>query len=255
MGAVRPIQPVTPVNNQYLARRWDHEIFNTHRKKVAAAKAVIDNDPPRVHMHLHIKLKKLQFEAERLATIERDNRILLEKMAHIMRSGGAVDNKKEDYHLKSLNKIKRQRELLRITHENLAILKRLMTKDPHYNHKKWNLQWQVNQQYLVNISKYSHPWRQEQSPYISQIERQNMANKLINKKVHSPVKSKTTTPNPGTRSVGRTPNPVRTPVRSDTSIRRTSAKSTAKKTSTPTVDVSETPTVEVSVTPTIEANN
>lgn len=43
-----------------------------------------------------------QFEAERLATIERDNRILLEKMAHIMRKGGAVDNKKEDYHVKRL---------------------------------------------------------------------------------------------------------------------------------------------------------
>lgn len=36
-------------------------------------------------------------EGERLAIVERDNRILLEKMAYIMRTGGSVDNRKEDY--------------------------------------------------------------------------------------------------------------------------------------------------------------
>ena len=34
----------------------------------------------------------LQLEEERLATIERDNRILLEKMAFIMRTTGRIDN-------------------------------------------------------------------------------------------------------------------------------------------------------------------
>ena len=52
------------------------------------------------HRPLKSLLFVVQFEAERLATIERDNRILLEKMAHIMRAGGVVDNKKEDYHTK-----------------------------------------------------------------------------------------------------------------------------------------------------------
>ena len=46
-------------------------------------------------MHLHLKLKKLQMEEERQATVERDNRILLEKMAHIMRTRGSVDNHKD----------------------------------------------------------------------------------------------------------------------------------------------------------------
>lgn len=36
-------------------------------------------------------------EGERLAIVERDNRILLEKMAFIMRTGGSVDNRKGDY--------------------------------------------------------------------------------------------------------------------------------------------------------------
>lgn len=52
-----------------------------------------------------------------MATIERDNRILLEKMSFVMRTRGRVDNR-NDYEHKSLNKTKRQRELLRVTHEN-----------------------------------------------------------------------------------------------------------------------------------------
>ena len=58
-----------------------------------------------------------QVEEERLATIERDNRILLEKMSFIMRTKGRVDNR-NDHEFKSLNKTSRQRELLRVTHEN-----------------------------------------------------------------------------------------------------------------------------------------
>ena len=42
-------------------------------------------------------LSLFQFEAERLATIERDNRILLEKMAYVMRTSGMVDHIKHDY--------------------------------------------------------------------------------------------------------------------------------------------------------------
>ena len=53
----------------------------------------------------------------------------------------------------SLNKIKRQRELLRITHENLAILKRITTKDPHYNHKRWLYEWQVCYKKRVRLTR------------------------------------------------------------------------------------------------------
>ena len=41
----------------------------------------------------------------------------MEKMSYIMRTRGRVDNR-NDHEFKSLNKTKRQRELLRVTHEN-----------------------------------------------------------------------------------------------------------------------------------------
>lgn len=153
----RAYQPITPANNKLLKKRWDMSRYDTHRRKVQSAKAVIDNKPPQTYMHLHLKLKKLQVEEERLATIERDNRILLEKMSFVMRTQGRVDNK-NDYEHKSLNKTKRQRELLRVTHENQAILKRITAKEPHYNHLQWEDEWQINETYMDNISKYPKDW-------------------------------------------------------------------------------------------------
>ncbi|CAC5381327.1 unnamed protein product [Mytilus coruscus] len=124
-------------------------------------------------------------EEERLTTVERDNRILLQKMAYIMKYGGSVDNQKHDYKKKSLNKTKRQRELLRITHENLAILKRITAKEPHYNHLRWKHENQINQQYLNNISKFPHKWRQGQSHYKLYQMQQLAANERIRQQVET----------------------------------------------------------------------
>ncbi|XP_033627284.1 uncharacterized protein LOC117290138 [Asterias rubens] len=149
----RAYQPITPANNKLLKKRWDDRRFDRHRQKVRNAKPVLDNKPPQTYMHLHLKLKKLQVEEERLATIERDNRILLEKMYNIMRTRGRVDNT-NDYEQKSLNKTKRQREILRVTHENQAILRRILSKEANYSHQQWEHEWALNKQYMENIAKY-----------------------------------------------------------------------------------------------------
>jgi E3 ubiquitin-protein ligase TRIP12 len=108
-------------------------------------------------MHLHLKLKKLQLEEERLATIERDNRILLEKMSQIMRTNGKVDNY-NDYECKSLNRQQRLRELLRITRENQQILKRITSSRPRYNHLQWERDWHANVQLMDQISAFPPDW-------------------------------------------------------------------------------------------------
>lgn len=118
---------------------------------------MVDTKPPQTYMHLHLKLKKLQLEEERLATIERDNRILLEKMSFIMRTRGRVDNR-NNYEYKSLNREKRMRELLRVTHENQEILKRITARRPEYNHRNWERDWEKNQDYMDTISAYPRDW-------------------------------------------------------------------------------------------------
>ncbi|XP_046853606.1 uncharacterized protein CFAP97D2-like [Xenia sp. Carnegie-2017] len=149
----RAYQPITPANNMLLKKRWDNSRYNAHRYKVIHSLPVIDNKPPETYIHLHINLKKMQKQEERSALINKENRLLLEKMSSIMRTKGSVDHN-NNYQLRSLNKTKRQRELLRLTHENQAILKRLTSKEPHYNHLQWEEEWQMNKIYMNNICKY-----------------------------------------------------------------------------------------------------
>jgi len=153
----RCYQSILPTHNKLLQQRWDTTYYNEHRKKVAEARPMVDTKPPQTYMHLHLKLKKLQLEEERLAVIERDNRILLEKMAYIMRTRGRVDNK-NNYEYKSLNREKRMRELLRVTQENQEILKRITMRKPEYDHQKWLDEWEENLQFMDNISSYPRDW-------------------------------------------------------------------------------------------------
>ncbi|CAG5116833.1 unnamed protein product [Candidula unifasciata] len=153
----RSYYPILPSQNKFLQKRWDDKYYSEHVKKVRDAAPVVDTRPPATFLHLHLRLKKLQLEEERLSTIERDNRLLLEKMSYIMRTRGRVDNR-NNYMNKSLNLEKRKRELLRVTKENQLILYRINMRKPEYNHQKWQLEWEKNQKFMDNISAYPVDW-------------------------------------------------------------------------------------------------
>ncbi|EDQ87244.1 uncharacterized protein MONBRDRAFT_38031 [Monosiga brevicollis MX1] len=156
MADHRAYQPIKPAASRMLAKRWDDSAYSKHQKKLRNTKATVDNKPPKTYMHLQLKLKKLQLEEERMATVERDNRMLLEKMSTIMRTTGRVDNH-NDYSHKSLNKAKREQDLLRITHENQAILKRISSKAPHYDRHKWERDYDQSRRLQGQIARYPKP--------------------------------------------------------------------------------------------------
>ena len=58
------------------------------------------------------------WQEDRYSQIERDNRLLLEKMSHIMRKGGLDNFNNNAKYSKSLNKGARKKELQQITREN-----------------------------------------------------------------------------------------------------------------------------------------
>ena len=58
----------------------------------------------------------------------------------------------------SLNREKRMRELLRVTQENQEILKRITARRPEYNHKRWEKDWERNQDYMDAIASYPREW-------------------------------------------------------------------------------------------------
>ncbi|XP_029460478.1 uncharacterized protein CFAP97D2 isoform X2 [Rhinatrema bivittatum] len=126
----RAYQPILPCSNKYLQQKWDRTYYDEH---------------------------KMKLEEERLAVIERDNRLLLEKMSCIMRTKGRTDNK-NDYEFKSLNKEKREQELLRVSRENHAILDRLMKCEPQYRVERWQEDWEKAEQYMDSIARYPRGW-------------------------------------------------------------------------------------------------
>ncbi|KAL5476147.1 hypothetical protein EMCRGX_G026058 [Ephydatia muelleri] len=145
-------RPMTPTNNIIIQRNCDIKAYAIHRKKVDNALPLVDNKPSQRHNHMHTRLKKRQMEEERQAVIQKDNQILLENMAHIMSTKGRLDNRNE-YKQKSLNVITRQRELIRIMHENRAILKRIHHAEASHDRMQLEARWKVITERSATISK------------------------------------------------------------------------------------------------------
>ncbi|XP_033003595.1 uncharacterized protein CFAP97D2 [Lacerta agilis] len=149
----RSYQPILPCGNKYLQQKWDKATYEEHKRKIQTTKPVVDTSTPRTYGHLHLKLRKLKLEKDRLSIIERENCLLLEKMSCIMRTKGRIDNKNE-YEAKSLNRERREREFLKVSQENQAILERIMNCKPQYTVQKWNEEWQKAENYMNSIARY-----------------------------------------------------------------------------------------------------
>ncbi|XP_005394566.1 PREDICTED: uncharacterized protein C17orf105 homolog [Chinchilla lanigera] len=128
-----------------------HYLF--HRNRLQIAKPAVDTKPPVAHTHLILKLSKLQYEQKRIDRIEYENRQLCEKIASAHRGPAKVDCW-NSYFSKSLNREMRNRELMRITLENQAILKRLGDRKTHYNRHASETDWQNSRRYIRNTTRY-----------------------------------------------------------------------------------------------------
>ncbi|XP_042552941.1 uncharacterized protein CFAP97D2 [Dipodomys spectabilis] len=75
-----------------LQRAWE-KAYQDHRHKVQNAQPLVDTRAPPTFSHLHLKLKRLKLEEERLSVIDRDNRLLLQKVASAMRNKRQTDSR------------------------------------------------------------------------------------------------------------------------------------------------------------------
>ncbi|KAM3936125.1 uncharacterized protein CFAP97D2 [Leptodactylus fuscus] len=181
----RAYQPILPCGNKYLQQKWDKTYYDEHKRKVQSAKPMVDTNSPQAYVHLNLKLKKLKLEEERLSIIERDNRLLLEKMSAIMRTKGRIDNK-NNYEAKSLNKEKREQELLKVSRENQTIGDRITKCEPQYRVEKWHEDWVKAEKYMDTIAKYPRGWYAIQHP-----EKPLSGKKTVRKESVKDVKAKT----------------------------------------------------------------
>jgi len=139
-----------PIGNKQCHARFVQKCQETHKKKLHEMKCSIDNHEPKRHPHLRKNLKKEQLMEERYAEIERDNRLLLEKMSYIMRHS-SLDNDNQMQYAHSLNREQRKRELQRITRENQNILGRIQAAEPTYDHLVWAEHEKQHEEYMKNI--------------------------------------------------------------------------------------------------------
>ncbi|XP_077610142.1 uncharacterized protein CFAP97D2 [Crocuta crocuta] len=88
----RTPRPTLPCGSAWQGGSWE-KAYQHHRRRVQDAQPLVDSRAPLSLSHLHLKLKKLKLEEERLAVIDRDNRLLLEKVSCVMRTRGQTENR------------------------------------------------------------------------------------------------------------------------------------------------------------------
>ena len=154
---MRRYRKCMPRGNKHLDDKWVKHCQNLHRAKLKQMRPAIDNKPPPRFVHLEQNLKKQQMDEERYSQIERENYLLLDKMSYIMTHPQLLDEKFMGPPVtfgKSLNKDFRKRELMRITEENLQILRRIQHKEPYYNHLEWEEQARQDAEFLRIAAEY-----------------------------------------------------------------------------------------------------
>ncbi|KAJ3404732.1 hypothetical protein HDV05_006924, partial [Chytridiales sp. JEL 0842] len=156
----RRYSSVYPCANRLLAKRWDDAARERHRQKLATMKAYIDNAPPKQPGHLQLRLKRIQQEDDNLAKIERDNHILLDRMARLMTTPQGFSGLDESYHLRPAiqkptpSARKKKEELQQIEQQNQILMQRVEARGPHYNHESWDEERRLNLSYLQRITRF-----------------------------------------------------------------------------------------------------
>ncbi|XP_041937870.1 sperm axonemal maintenance protein CFAP97D1-like isoform X1 [Alosa sapidissima] len=148
----------TPGQYIHMRTMWDGHHYKYHMDRMRNVKPMVDNKAPRTYIHCHLKMKKIQMEQERLMEVERDNRLLVSRIARTMAKGG-LDNWNQEYEMLTENSGTtdlRNRELVKISLENQAVLKKIKTTKPVYDHKHWLNDFKVTRDYMNRLRKYPH---------------------------------------------------------------------------------------------------
>lgn len=141
-----------PTASKIITKKINDRNRQLHLARLQEVKSSIPRDTPQSFAHLKSNKKKTQIYEEKLGEIERENRILLDKLTTIMKipKGDSAEKKIP----KSLNREQRKKELVKITMENYAFLKRLRDKKSQYDKDYWEQERKKNERYLKNISEY-----------------------------------------------------------------------------------------------------
>jgi len=138
-------------------KSWQKKVaekdYNAYLKRVSTIKSVValDRSEPKKFSK---SMRKENERRRQYAEIDRENRLLLERLAKIMQQK-TIDNENDALkYKKSLSQTTRRQELERITDENQRLLRRIQEAEPCYNHLKWEEAAQTREVYLRNMTEF-----------------------------------------------------------------------------------------------------
>ena len=124
--------------------------MTSHLAKMGFSKA-----PKMIPKVVRANLKKRMHQDERLASIEAENARLLSQMTRIMDAPDTLSRLRRPA-VTSLNVVARRREMERVTHENLRLLKQLEAAPAYYNHRVWEAQRREQEHILSYMGMYKY---------------------------------------------------------------------------------------------------
>jgi len=170
--------------------------FNVHMKKLdeikksPTKKKEVTNDSKEGHRET-ISSQGLKFQrSEKIVAIDKDNRVLLDKLVSISRNKRTplVKTTGFDNHPGTLNSPYRKKELERIANENEAMAKRLISQKGSFNRKKLDVEFEKHQDMVKKVQKMSSP-KLEKLPPLSSPKASDDSTKLKKKKNNRKQKS------------------------------------------------------------------
>ncbi|CAG9328190.1 unnamed protein product [Blepharisma stoltei] len=142
-----------PVGNKVVDKRFKLKTQEIHEWKLKHATSSLSSTPPPSYRHVSKNTKKSQLLEEKFTEIERENRILYEKMYKIHSTN---KNPKSNSAKKSLNSDLRKRRMQEIIAENASLLKRIQKKESTYRIDKYEVDRKETEKILNNICEFPY---------------------------------------------------------------------------------------------------
>lgn len=137
--------------------------LENHTKRMRDIRPMVDNSAPRKPSTSN---KKELDRKRQYAVIERNNRLLLERLAEcMMKKRIDNENTSASKFKRSLGDTGKRQELAKITAENYRLLKKIQDIEPTYNIAKWEDDSRQREIYLRNMTEFP---QQYESGYMGQ---------------------------------------------------------------------------------------
>ncbi|GFO20496.1 Annexin, partial [Plakobranchus ocellatus] len=127
--------------------------YQLHRRRLDEVSSRINDSTPPHYIHLDTRLKQAELKERRQTEIDRDNKILLQRMTAILMSKEDKSRQQPWQHKKSksINFEQRQRDQERVAKENLSMARRIERVQPMYRRSDWEADWEYRQKVLKMI--------------------------------------------------------------------------------------------------------